>query len=364
MTVAALPKSEEPPPPPVAPEPVAEPVSEPSSELSLAPADRRKDEDPESDSVRSLPPSMIKSYGIWDSTFPGPAAFGAGAISIGRAQFATRGAQRRFSNHPLDGSFVKEQIDCHVKTATQQRLAIQIVRHQLGYLSGSPGSGRRSATLVALSARHEPDRITQLWLSGSQPLHSYFGEPELLRPGYGHIVKVEDLMDVDPSELAQLCALARENDSSVVLIGTRGLRDSKLAEYLAEHDPPSAQSVFLAWLDRRLRDRGVCVGGCRACEGECLQRYVDECASEYASNLSVSTMTEAVGFADSFAEKVPHGDEAVYLLADWRELHATAVKLLNAGSPPDGSLASTGYAVLRSISGPPASPSRCSTVIR
>ncbi|GAA2617066.1 hypothetical protein GCM10010399_54980 [Dactylosporangium fulvum] len=305
----------------------------PRPELKL---DTPEDDEGTTDDVRSLPAHMIRSYGILDSEFLGPSAFGPGSTSIGAILNVGAGPGRRRSvNQPLDGAFVRECVHTYAATATPDRLVERLTRRPVAYLSGPPGSGRVTAALVGLARMHAPDRIAQLHLVGDDPIHAYFSDPDLLRPGHGHIVELARTVEPESSELAQLSALARAAHASVVFVGSDA-GNRQLVEYHVEHDRPDPSAVFLVRLERRLGDRGRCIGACPACEGECVRAYVERCRTKYMQYLSVNTMTDAVRFAADFAEHRPDGRAAVDLLADRAALRAKAVELLEAAQPQDG----------------------------
>ncbi|MER7273464.1 hypothetical protein ABT369_03305 [Dactylosporangium sp. NPDC000244] len=295
-----------------------------------------EDDDSTTDHVRSLPAHMIRSYGILDSEFPGPSAFGPGSTAIGTMLNIGAGqAGQRLVNQRLDGALVLERIHTYAKTATPDRLIERLARLPVAYLSGPPGSGRMTATLVALARAHAADKITQLHLLGDEPIRAYFADPNLLRPSHGHIVELTGALKPESSELAQLSTLAREAHASVVFVGADA-GNRQLLEYNVEHVRPDPREVFLVWLERNLRDKGRCIDVCPACEGECVQAYVERCRAEYVRHLSVNTMTDAVRFAVNFAELVPDGSVASDLLADRAALRAKAVDLLEAAHPQDG----------------------------
>jgi hypothetical protein len=293
------------------------------------------EDDSTADDVRSLPPHLIRSYGIFDAEFHGPSAFGSGSTSIGTVNVDGGRRRQRLVNQPLDGALVLERIHTYAATATPDRLVERLARRQVVYLSGPPGSGRFTATLVGLARTHGPDRITQLHLLGDDPIHAYFSDSNLLRPGHGHVVQLAPAVEPESSELAQLSTLAREARASVVFVGADA-GNRPLVEYHVEHARPDPREVFIVWLERWLRDRGRCIAACPACEGECVQAYVERCRAEYVQHLSVNAMTDAVRFAADFAEHVPAGDAAIDLLADRAALRAKAVELLEAARSQDG----------------------------
>ncbi|MDG6100897.1 hypothetical protein Daura_01815 [Dactylosporangium aurantiacum] len=289
------------------------------------------------DAVRSLPATMIRSYGILDSEFLGPSAIGPGSTSIGAILNLSAGpGRRRCVNQPLDGAVVLERIHTYAPTSTPDRLVERLVRRPVAYLSGPPGSGRITAALVGLARTHAPDRITQLRLVGDEPIHAYLSDRDLLRRDHGHVVELARTVEPEPSELAQLSTLAREARAAVVFIGAADANSRQLVEYHVEHTAPEAREVFLVWLERRLRDRGGCVDACPTCEGACVQRYLERCRTRYVRHLSANTMADAVRFAEDFAELVPDDSMAEDLLADRRTLRAKAAKLLGAAPAGEG----------------------------
>ncbi|MEV6929465.1 hypothetical protein AB0M46_33920 [Dactylosporangium sp. NPDC051485] len=298
----------------------------------------REDVPEPDDVVRSLPANMFKAYGISDSQFVGPAAIGTGSTSIGTLLNLAAGSRApRFVNQPLDGAEVLKLVHTYAPIDTPGRLVERLSQRPVAYLSGPAGSGRTTAALVGLARAHSPDRITQLHLFGQEPIHAYFSESDLLRPGYGHIVEVPHRGEPASSELTQLSMLARRARASVVFIGTAGANNRQLGDYHVEHVRPESPEVFLVWLERRLRDRGGCVGACQACEGDCVRLYVERCRAECVQYLSVSTMTDAVRFAGDFAEHMPVGAVARDVLADRATLRTRAAKLLEAAAVMEGS---------------------------
>jgi hypothetical protein len=294
------------------------------------------EDDSTADDVRSLPAHMIRSYGILDTEFLGPSAMGPGSTAIGTINFGAGQSRQRIINQPLDGALVLERMHTYAATTTPDRLVERLARRPVAYLSGSPGSGRLTATLVGLARAHAPDRITQLHLFGDEPIHAYLTEPNLLRPGHGHVVELTRTVEPDSSELAQLTTLARAAHASVVFVGV-DTGNRQLVEYHVEHARPDPREVFLVWLERDLRDKGCCIAACPACEGECVQAYVGRCRAEYVRHLTVNTMTDAVRFAADFAEFLPDSNaEAIDLLADRAGLRVKAIELLAAARPQDG----------------------------
>ncbi|MET7420414.1 hypothetical protein [Dactylosporangium sp. NPDC005555] len=331
MTTVEQPSStEQPQPEPPEPQPpVAEPAEDPEDTGETDAAEDTEDE------VRSLPANMIRSYGILDSDFFGPAAIGAGATSIGAVLNVGAGqARRRFINQPLDGAVVLERIHTYAATSTPDRLVERLASRPVAYLSGPAGSGRFTAALVGLARTHAPDRITQLQLVGDEPIHAFLADRDLLRPEYGHVVELSRTPEPEPSELAQLSNLARAARAAVVFVGPAS--SGQLVEYHVEHARPDPQEVFLAWLERWLRDQGRCIDACPACEQGCVRSYVEHCRAEHVRHLSANTMTDAVRFAQQFADLVPDDNVAADLLADRATLRGKAMGLLDAAPARDG----------------------------
>lgn len=300
------------------------------------------------DAVRSLPATMIRSYGILDSEFLGPSAIGPGSTSIGAIMNIGAGpSRRRCVNQPLDGAVVLERIHTYAPTTTPDRLVERLIRRPVAYLSGPPGSGRITAALVGLARTHAPDRITQLRLVGDEPIHAYLSDRDLLRADHGHVVELADSVEPEPSELAQLSTLARAARAVVVFIGVTDANSRRLVEYYVQHAPPDPRDVFLVWLERRLRDRGRCIDACPTCEGACVQRYVERCRTQYVGHLSVNAMADAVRFAEDFAELVPDDTTAEDLLADRGMLRAKAAKLLGAAPATQAGEDHTSYRARR-----------------
>ncbi|MEV0131184.1 hypothetical protein AB0H83_22295 [Dactylosporangium sp. NPDC050688] len=354
MTAAEQPQPSPQPPPQPSPQPSPQPESSPAAEPSqeahqaaqpqsadtstpgaadgdAGTASARDTTDALDDAVRSLPTTMIRSYGILDSEFLGPSAIGPGATSIGAILKLGAGpGRRRCVNQPLDGAVVLERIHTYAPTATPDRLVERLIRRPVAYLNGPPGSGRITAALIGLARTHAPDRITQVRLVGDEPIHEYLTDRDLLRADHGHVVELADTVEPEPSELAQLSTLARAARACVVLIGAIDANRRRLVEYRVEHAPPDPRDVFLMWLERRLRDRSGCIDACPTCEGACIRRYVEHCRTQYVRYLPGNTMADAVRFAEDFAERLPDGTVAVDLLADRGTLRAKAAKLLGA----------------------------------
>ncbi|GAA3290240.1 hypothetical protein Dvina_02020 [Dactylosporangium vinaceum] len=297
-------------------------------------AEAPEQDDGTADDARSLSPQTIRSYGISDSEFLGPSAFGPNSTSIGAILNVGRDREKRRSvNRPLDGGLVLERMHTYAETATPDRLVGRLNHRSVAYLSGPPGSGRFTAALVGLARRHPANQITQVYLVGDDPLHTYYSDPELLRSGYGHIVELAPAVKPDFSELAQLSALAQAARASIVFVSAD--TGHGLVDYRVEHESPEPGAVFLAWLERRLRDRGHCIDACLPCDGECVRRYVEYCRAEYLRLLSVTTMTDAVRFAADFAERRPDPGNAADLLADSASVRNRAIELFKTAQPPD-----------------------------
>ncbi|MEV0942950.1 hypothetical protein AB0I90_21570 [Micromonospora wenchangensis] len=249
-------------------------------------------------------------FSTGDMRVAGQNATGHGAMAIGTMNVGTvrDGRSARIWIETLKEGTVRELSDAYASTSSDQQLHRRLGQQHLVCLSGPPASGRFTSARLAAARRHGLAKVCLL--GGVKQPGDLLASDVTIPGGYGYVLRLDDagVRAVDGSTLVGLANRAEHQDMTIVLVGDFSRRRNELAGYLVEHRPAAAAAVFGAQLRSALSSR--CVGEGNDCDGECLNRYVEECTTHpelHAYLASEPRPEDLAPLVEDIASQVPRG---------------------------------------------------------
>ncbi|MEU5554338.1 hypothetical protein ABZ738_31655 [Micromonospora sp. NPDC047793] len=275
---------------------------------------------------------------VGDVLVRGQNATGHGAMAIGTVNVTATAAQAgRVWSETLSATIVRDVVHGYAPAVSDQQLDRVLKQRHVVCLSGPAGSGRFTSALVGAARRHGLDRVGVLGVAQPADLLGGATGP---RSGCGYVLRLTDeaVRGVDGYTLVQLASRAESEGVTLLLVGDFSRRARDLGGHVIEHRPAPAGDVFRARLRRELAGR--CVGFCAdRCDGECLERYVDEeCARHplLATYLAAEPRSrEVVPVVEAIARTLPRAGQLTERLAQMlpQQLRERAARILD---PQDG----------------------------
>ncbi|MGW0435784.1 hypothetical protein ACWDV4_24990 [Micromonospora sp. NPDC003197] len=260
---------------------------------------------------------------VGDQSVHGQNATGHNATAIGVVNITTASETTEAEAwlEPISTLRLRRMADGYAPANSDGELNQRLRSQRLVFLTGKPGSGRHTSACLALSQRHDSDRIGAL---SATRIRALLGAATPLRKAWGYVLQLDKSTDLDEMAFVDLAARLEVLEASVVVIDENRAGSYELDDHLVRHRAAAPETVFRVGLTRRLQGR--CVGDCVDCQGSCVDSYVrDECGEHPSLLAYFATQprnAEIAHVARRIADRAPRGAALTALLE-----HELPVKL-------------------------------------